>query len=194
MKGLAFAVVLLFVLTFNACKREERRFSDIAPLSGRPQPQRMSELQPGTGTPGAPASKPIPVALPAQNGKGPYDENAWAVSEGKRLYTWYNCVGCHAHGGGGIGPPLMWIYASEPEKIYAAITEGRPNGMPAFGGRIPSQQVWQIVAYIRSLRRLARKDVRPGRDDHMALKPSEQSSEPRAPKISGSPPPHGERP
>ena len=28
---------------------------------------------------------------------------------------------------------------------------GPPNGMPAFGGRIPDEQVWQIVAYVRSM-------------------------------------------
>ena len=41
-------------------------------------------------------------------------------------------------GGGGIGPPLMddrWIYGSAPENIYASIVQGRPNGMPAWGGR-----------------------------------------------------------
>ena len=37
--------------------------------------------------------------------------------QGKRLFSWYNCIGCHANGGGGIGPPLMddeWIYGSRP--------------------------------------------------------------------------------
>ena len=37
---------------------------------------------------------------------------AWHVSEGKRLYDGFNCTGCHAYGGGDIGPPLMddqWI-------------------------------------------------------------------------------------
>ena len=43
--------------------------------------------------------------------------SAYAVSEGKRLYNAYNCVGCHAQGGGAIGPALMdsdWIYGSQP--------------------------------------------------------------------------------
>ena len=29
------------------------------------------------------------------------------MGEGKRLFAAYNCNGCHAQGGGGIGPPLM---------------------------------------------------------------------------------------
>ena len=53
-----------------------------------------------------------------------------------------------------MGPPLMddeWIYGSEPENIFATIVEGRPNGMPSFRGRIPDYQVWQLVAYVRSM-------------------------------------------
>src|ERR1044071_3848683 len=45
------------------------------------------------------------------------ETNAYAIAEGKRLYTQLNCVGCHANGGGGMGPPLMddkWIYGSAP--------------------------------------------------------------------------------
>jgi cytochrome c oxidase cbb3-type subunit 3 len=122
---------------------------------------------------------------------GLYSENAWAISEGKRLYTWFNCVGCHGNGGGGMGPPLMdaeWIYGSEPENIYATIVSGRPNGMPAFGAKLPEQQVWQLVAYVRSLGRLTRKDVRPGRNDNMAVRTSEQGMQSLTPRRSSEQP------
>ena len=62
-----------------------------------------------------------------------------------------------------MGPPLMdsrWVYGSEPENIFATIMQGRPNGMPAFRGRIPQQQVWQIVAYVRSIAGLTPADTR----------------------------------
>ncbi|MFL9711432.1 c-type cytochrome [Methylobacillus sp. Pita1] len=84
----------------------------------------------------------------------PYMDNRHAINEGKRLYGWFNCAGCHANGGGGMGPPLIdkhWIYGSEPAQIFASIMEGRPNGMPAFHGKIPEQEAWKIVAYVRSL-------------------------------------------
>ena len=107
-----------------------------------------------------------------------WDHNAWSMSEGKQLYEAYNCVGCHAHGGGGMGPALMdnkWIYGSEPYQIYASIRQGRPNGMPSFQGRIPDYQVWQLVAYVRSMSGQLSKDVAPSRSDHMSYKPAEQS-------------------
>ena len=182
-----FSVIFLASSLFIGCEREQRKFSDVAPSSARPAPVRQTELQPGApGTP--PSAEVTSVTLPSKQGEGPFDKNAWAVSEGKRLFTWYNCVGCHANGGGGMGPALMddqWIYGSAAEQIHATIVEGRPNGMPSFGGKIPDQQIWQIVAYVRSLSGQLRKDVRSTRNDHMSVHPSDQARRPEQPKLSG---------
>ena len=100
-----------------------------------------SELQPGE-----------PIALVQV--RNPYEGDAAALGEGRRLYHWYNCSGCHFNGGGGIGPALLdddWIYGGEAQNLYDSITRGRPNGMPAFGGRIPEMQVWQIAAFVQSM-------------------------------------------
>jgi cytochrome c oxidase cbb3-type subunit III len=83
-----------------------------------------------------------------------YYENADAVNTGKRLFGQYNCSGCHSNGGGGMGPSLMdgtWIYGGRLEQIHQTLVEGRPNGMPAWGGKIPDQQLWQLSAYVRSM-------------------------------------------
>jgi cytochrome c oxidase cbb3-type subunit 3 len=83
-----------------------------------------------------------------------YYDNADAVNTGKRLFQQYNCSGCHSNGGGGMGPPLMdgkWIYGGRLEQIHQTLVEGRPNGMPAWGGKVPDKQLWQISAYVRSL-------------------------------------------
>jgi len=97
--------------------------------------------------------------------------NAYAVSEGKRLYEQWNCAGCHApRGGGNIGPSLMdsvWVYGSAPENIFATIVEGRPNGMPAFRGRINNDDVWKLVAHVRTLAALTSPNVRAGRGEGM---------------------------
>jgi len=87
--------------------------------------------------------------------QNPYHGNALAANQGRRLYIWYNCGGCHGtEGGGGMGPPLRdsaWIYGGDPVSIYESIVEGRPKGMPTWYGRIPDDDVWKIVAYIESL-------------------------------------------
>ena len=83
-----------------------------------------------------------------------YINNAEAVVTGMKLYKAYNCNGCHSNGGGGMGPSLMdgtWIYGSRLEQIHQTLVEGRPNGMPAWNGKIPDEQMWQIAAYVRSM-------------------------------------------
>jgi len=83
-----------------------------------------------------------------------YYDNADAVVTGLKLYKTYNCAGCHSAGGGGMGPSLMddeWIYGGRLAQIHQTIVEGRPNGMPAWGGKIPDDQIWQIAAYVRSM-------------------------------------------
>jgi cytochrome c oxidase cbb3-type subunit 3 len=121
------------------------------------------------------------AALPATNH---YEENAYAVSQGKSLYRAYNCNGCHAAGGGNIGPPLMddkWRYGSDPANIFATISEGRPNGMPAFGKHVPEDQIWQLVAYVRSLSGQLRSDVAPSRSDTLQVAKPEARRKKEAP-------------
>ena len=107
-----------------------------------------------------------------------FETSAYAVGEGKRLYNAYNCVGCHAQGGGSIGPALMdseWIYGSRPDQIYSTIVQGRPNGMPSFGGKLPDYQVWELVAYVRSMSGQLPSDVAPSRSDTMPVAKAEQA-------------------
>jgi cytochrome c oxidase cbb3-type subunit 3 len=141
------------------CEREARSFEN--PPTADPVEQSQTQLYAG-------------APLPPDPTESPYHGNAFGISEGKRLFSAYNCVGCHAHGGGGIGPPLMddqWIYGYYPANIYATIVEGRPNGMPSFRGKMPDHQVWQLVAYIESMGGHVPLDALPGRDDHMRASP-----------------------
>jgi cytochrome c oxidase cbb3-type subunit 3 len=154
------------------CRREERRFREAAPA-----PTTTSALQPG------PTYK-------STRTDGPYQYNAYAISEGKTLFAQFNCSGCHSNGGGGMGPPLMddkWIYGSDAANIFATIMEGRPNGMPAWKGRIPEDDVWRLVAYVRSLSGQASKDASGGRDDHMFTRESEQRLTELKPKQASTP-------
>jgi cytochrome c oxidase cbb3-type subunit 3 len=166
------------VLVFLAgCERERRAFKDSPPAPPALTTVTQSELHAG------PQGRPVSV-------ESPYDDNAYSVSEGKRLFNQYNCSGCHFQGGGGIGPPLMdseWIYGSEPENIYATIVEGRPNGMPSFRNKIVPQQVWQLVAYVRSMSGLLPKDVASGRSDDMQVNAQEQQTTKQRPVNSAVP-------
>jgi cytochrome c oxidase cbb3-type subunit 3 len=118
--------------------------------------------------------------------------NAYSLNEGRTLYDAFNCTGCHAHGGGGMGPALMdakWIYGSDLPQIFATIMNGRPNGMPAFRGKLAEYQAWQIAGYVRSLSGLVPFTAAPGRRDHMKANPPENSVDPVRPRPPSPPPP-----
>ncbi|HEV8292769.1 MAG TPA: cytochrome c, partial [Tepidisphaeraceae bacterium] len=131
-------------LSLLSCEREDRDFHVDPPSANTAAAARV----------GPPIAATLPATMPSINTLSPpvrhnYEKNAYAIAEGQRLYNAFNCVGCHAHGGGGIGPALMdelWIHGSEPEVIFGGIVDGWPDGMPAFRGKIPDYQVWQIVA------------------------------------------------
>ena len=164
--------VLIFTLLLFACEREERGFRVNTPDSNRIQAKQLTEF-----TAGQPLAPP-PV-------KNEYEKNAFALSEGKRLFEQMNCVGCHAHGGGAIGPPLMdekWIYGNRPDQIFSTIVEGRPNGMPSFHQKLPDYEIWQLAAYVRSLGGQVPKDAAPGRVDDLHSKTPENSVEKQTPK------------
>jgi cytochrome c oxidase cbb3-type subunit III len=168
------ATALLVAL--GACDERESR-DDTAPAQAT-RTISQGDLHPGASAPPPPTS-------------GEYKETPYAISEGKRLFGWFNCSGCHSHGGGGMGPPLMdktWIYGSEPNNIFATIVEGRPNGMPSFGGKIPDQQIWEIVAYVRSLSGLVPKIAATPRDDHLSAKVPESREDRRPPETATTPP------
>ncbi|MBZ5583287.1 MAG: c-type cytochrome [Acidobacteriia bacterium] len=157
------AVLALISWTLTSCQREKRELR-AAPVRRAiyGDAARQSELQPG-----GPQTEPQVT--------NPDHANAWSISEGQRLFEWYNCVGCHSHGGGGIGPPLIkkhWIYGGQPANLFDTIVKGRPNGMPAWGGRIPEYQVWQIVAYVRSLAGEQPFAATPVRTDELEQKPT----------------------
>ena len=128
----------------------------------------------------------VPAA--SANSSSPFQDNAWGISEGKRLFDQFNCSGCHAHGGGGMGPALMdekWIYGSHPAKIFETIVEGRPNGMPSFRDKIPDQQVWQLVAYVQAMSGNSSIDSLPGRADHLRYATPENARPAREPVQTG---------
>lgn len=174
---LRIAIALLILAV--GCEREERRFREMPAAAARRNTERLVRLVPG----------PYTADAYVQN---PYGRNAYAIAEGKRLFGWYNCSGCHANGGGGMGPPLIddrWRYGSDPEQIFATIVEGRPNGMPSFRGKIPEYQVWQLVAYVESFSGLVPKDAAPGRGDDLFVKKPEMTTPDLAPRREAPPVP-----
>jgi len=147
-------------LAVSACNREERH-SRSKPI-GETVPAGES---PNTIWPGGSA----PAALDPRAKR--YDNNAPAISQGQQLYMTMNCVGCHFHGGGGMGPALMddeWRYGGRVDQIAASIAEGRPNGMPAWRAKLTADQIWKLAAYVRSMSGQPSKDAVGSRAEGMS--------------------------
>jgi cytochrome c551/c552 len=92
--------------------------------------------------------KPLPV-------KNPYEGDKAAIANGAKLFVGYNCLDCHgADGSGAMGPSFQdgrWHFGGSPGDVFESIYQGRPDGMPAWGGRISNEQIWILTAYVRSL-------------------------------------------
>ena len=160
--GLA-AVTLLALLP--ACQREVRDLRLDPPVSAALE--RPALMPNGIG--GAP-----PEVFLAQG--EPYASNAWQLNQGKRLYTQFNCKGCHSDGGGASGPALMdgwWQWGPEIQSIYASIRDGRPNGMPAFRDKLTTEQIWQLAGYVQKIGAYTTSAAAPSRNDEMQSKPAE---------------------
>jgi cytochrome c oxidase cbb3-type subunit 3 len=178
MKQMLLAIVAIALGGSGPCHREEREIRpDPAAAAETNEQVVLTTITPGTNPP-----------LIATSGKGKdYSTNAYHISQGKTLFKWYNCNGCHANGGGDSGPPLMddrWIYGGSTENIVSTIREGRPNGMPSFRGRIPDDQIWELAAYVRSMSGNVPSAAAPSRDDTMHPGPSE-NRRPQSPPVSG---------
>ncbi|ESY73897.1 cytochrome C [Mesorhizobium sp. LNHC252B00] len=158
-------VLLSATLALAACQREERDTRPQSALGSGEQPAPVTTLEPGGERPSV-----------SDNKAAAFEANAFHLSEGKRLFNWFNCTGCHANGGGGMGPALMdqkWIYGSSIESIHATIRDGRPNGMPTFRDKVPDDQIWELAAFVRSLGGNAPSSAAPSRNDDMMVHPSE---------------------
>ena len=135
-------------LALAACQQTPR--DDAVALSGTPVPKAPVGPQPG----------PKDATSPPN---GPYANDAVGIGEGRTLFVRFNCSGCHGgRAGGGMGPSLrdeVWIYGGSDAEIFDSIAQGRAHGMPAWGSKLPEDQVWKLVAYIRSLRTPAEPDA-----------------------------------
>ena len=97
----------------------------------------------------------LTVVRPQAILSNPREHDPKAVGEGKVLFVSYNCADCHGdEGSGNVGPSLQdgrWHFGGTVGDVYESIEEGRPDGMPAWGGRISESEIWALVAYVRTL-------------------------------------------
>ena len=118
--------------------------------------------QPVLATAGGPAALPegpyagIAVSALEASATNPYGSDRGAISRGQQLFLAMNCSGCHGQDAkSGIFAPNLtdnyWRYGGSDADVFNSIYEGRARGMPAWGAVLSTNQIWELVAYIRSL-------------------------------------------
>jgi cytochrome c oxidase cbb3-type subunit 3 len=158
-------VAIGVALMIAGCQREERDLRLDPPLAAALY---KVALMPN-GISGAPPQ--IYVELDK-----PYERNAYNLSQGKRLYSWFGCKNCHADGQGGSGPGLLdgwWLYGPDMVSIFASIRDGRPHGMPSFRDKLTTEQIWQLAGYVQTMGAYSAKTAAPSRDDAKQTRPAE---------------------
>lgn len=157
--GLCLVVTVLF-----GCQREERQLRLDPPIAAA---LNDIALMPN-GISGTPPQVYFALGRP-------YEANAYDLSEGKRLYSWFGCKECHGNGEGGVGPAFLdgwWLYGPEMVSVAASIRNGRPHGMPAFKDKLTAEQVWQLAGYVRTIGAYSARTAAPGRDDAKQTRPA----------------------
>lgn len=123
----------MFILLLAACSGEKRE-------TGQSQP-----LTPPNGP-----SDPRIVLV---------EGNKYQVSQGGRYFSWYGCGACHGDEAKGfldLGDGV-WRRGGGFDRVYGAIAL---RHTPPYADRIPTEQLWQITAYVRSLTALDRAQRR----------------------------------
>lgn len=85
-----------------------------------------------------------------------YERNLYQVAQGGRYFTWYGCGSCHgstAQGPLNLGD-RVWVHGSDLDQVYGFIASRHLGARPGYAARIPTEQLWQITAYVRNLPRL----------------------------------------
>jgi len=101
---------------------------------------------------GTPAAAPAPAGKDVKN---PYEGKADAIKEGDKIFD-AKCSECHMDGTGGAGPNLTddtWIYGGSDADVFETIAFGRKGGMPSWKGELGVDNIWKVIAYIRSIHR-----------------------------------------
>jgi len=99
-----------------------------------------------------------PGFVAADDHENPYTGDPVAIEQGQKLWAKVGCYSCHGETAeGAMGPDLTdddWVYRPTDATLFKAIAVGRRGtNMVAWGGQLDPDEIWKIVAYLRSLYR-----------------------------------------
>jgi mono/diheme cytochrome c family protein len=85
--------------------------------------------------------------------KNSFEGKPEAIKEGEKIFD-AKCSECHMDGTGGAGPNLTddeWIYGGSDAEVFETISYGRKGGMPSWKKELGADNIWKVIAFIRSI-------------------------------------------
>ena len=107
----------------------------------------------------APVVTAMSTPVVATKAMGSFGKSPADIARGKALFTGTCGAYCHRPGGAAAGeagdaPSLFdceWRHGGSDAEIFRTVTRGvEGTRMVAFGGAIPDEDIWRIIAYLRS--------------------------------------------
>jgi mono/diheme cytochrome c family protein len=102
----------------------------------------------------------MPTFALADSAQRPDLTDVALIAAGERRFN-QNCVYCHGNAGsGGKGAPLQGRDDLMPQYVFDTITNGKKRGaflMPAWKDAFSEKEIWELDAYILSLRNVTSK-------------------------------------
>jgi cytochrome c oxidase cbb3-type subunit 3 len=165
--ALAMRISALSVVSLGACKLQQPAGASVS--ESQVEVASVPQVSYVLRTPEGPAAG-LRVSQIRTQIHNPYAASDAAVEEGRFLYIRMNCAYCHAFDGtGGMGPDLtdnQWRYGSSDVDLFNTIFRGRAKGMPAWGAVLTEDEIWKLVAYVRSLGGATGSRYARARSDH----------------------------
>jgi len=107
--------------------------------------------------------KPWPVPNEYKNMKNPVKADAESLQIGKMLYA-KNCASCHGRSGLGDGPKARMLetfagdftagyYQNQTDGEHFYKTKVGRDEMPGYDNKIPDEDIWNIVNYMRTFKK-----------------------------------------
>lgn len=88
--------------------------------------------------------------------RNPFEGKPEAIKEGEQIFD-AKCADCHGGDAmGQSGPDLTdgtWIYGGSDADVFETISNGRKGGMPSWRSELKADDIWKVIAYVRSLKK-----------------------------------------
>jgi mono/diheme cytochrome c family protein len=105
--------------------------------------------------PATPPAAPAPAAPPPADPAAAFMKSPADVARGKALFVGTCGAYCHRMNASQSDAPYLfdcdWLHGGSNAEVFHTITHGvTGTRMVAFGGAIPDEDIWRIIAYLKS--------------------------------------------